>query len=109
MSIETVRMCDSCHDELGTKAELWTVGVVVVLNANPTHPFPSTFNRGIKMTNNNRMVQDHWMDLCEKCMTAKGLKPVGASEEPAKEPDTLDALLQELVEEKVQDALEGER
>ena len=109
MTIETVRMCDGCHDELGTKAELWTVGVVVVLNANPQHPFPSTFNRGIRATNNNRMLKDHWMDLCEKCMTAKGLKPLAMSEEPAKEPVTLDDLLREIIQEEVQSVYDGER
>jgi len=109
MTIETVRRCDSCTAEVTVKQELWTVGVVVVLNANPTHPFPSTFNRGIKMTNNNRMVKDHWMDLCEPCMTAKGLKPNPASEEPAKEPDTLDDLLREIVKEEVETVYDGTR
>lgn len=109
MSTETIRICDGCKEHVRVGEELWTVGVVVVLNANPTHPFPSTFNRGIRATNNNRMVKDHWMDLCESCMIAKGLKPMPLSEEPAKEPDTLDDLLREIVQEEVADAMDGER
>lgn len=105
MTIETIRRCDHCGFTPAAKEELWTIGVVAVLNANSTSPFPHQFNRGAKGAPNNRLLKDHWMDMCRPCMTERGLI-VAPNEEPAKEPETLDSLLREIVAEEVSDAMD---
>jgi len=107
MSNVTLRTCDNCENIVENNEELWTIGVVAVCNANPKLPFPRIFNPSVRSTSNNRLLQDHWKDFCRPCMEQKGLV-VAPNHEPATEPDTLESLLTELIEEKVQDAMEGQ-
>ena len=103
MSTETTRRCDNCSAIVNPNDELWTIGVIAVLNANPRTPFPAIFNQGQVTTRNNKLLENHWKDYCRPCMTEKGLV-VAPNEEPAKKPDTLDDLLREIVREEVDDA-----
>ena len=108
MSTETLRVCDHCKEPVKDGEELWTVGVVAVCNAQVSTPFPRVFNMHQRQTNNNRLLKDHFMDMCRPCMTERGLV-VAPNEEPEKEPETLDSLLNDIIDERVQEYLDGER
>lgn len=105
MSTQTIRRCDSCGNVTPADEELWTIGVVAVLNANPQQRFTHLFNMNSRGTTNNRLLQDHFKDYCRPCMLQKGLV-VAPNEEPAKKPDTLDDLLREIVAEEVAEVMD---
>lgn len=108
MSIKTTRACDHCGLHVKDDEELWTIGVVAICNPNVNMRFSQVFSMHSRTTQNNRLLKDHFMDMCRPCMTDRGLV-VAPNEEPAQKPETLDSLLNEIVEEKMQDFMDGER